>query len=229
MAITSLVIGIVALLTSFVPIINNASFFLALLGLVFGLVGLVATVRGTRHGKVLAVVALLLNVIAMAAVLVSQSAYSAAIDEVTNGPAVTATSSTAASSEPTASSEPAASTDLAPGTAVALANGLTVSVDSVQTGLTNYDGSAVTCVNVTYTNNGSSSASFNELDWKGQTANGVQSYTTYYSDEQNGLSAGTLAAGGTVSGTLSFDGDLTSVLYFASIISSEPTATWAVA
>jgi hypothetical protein len=82
---------------------------------------------------------------------------------------------------------------------------------------------------VTYTNNGSSSASFNELDWKGQTANGVQSYTTYYSDEQNGLSAGTLAAGGTVSGTLSFDGDLTSVLYFASIISSEPTATWAVA
>jgi uncharacterized membrane protein len=228
MAITSLVIGIVALLTSFVPIINNASFFLALLGLVFGLVGLVATVRGTRHGKVLAVVALLLNVIAMAAVLVSQSAYSAAIDEVTNGPAVTATSSTAGSST-ASSSEPAASTDLAPGTAVTLANGLTVSVDSVQTGLTNYDGSAVTCVNVTYTNNGSSSASFNELDWKGQTANGVQSYTTYYSDEQNGLSAGTLAAGGTVSGTLSFDGDLTSVLYFASIISSEPTATWAVA
>ena len=41
MAIAGFVLGIIALLTSFLPIINNFSFFLAILGMIFGIVGMV--------------------------------------------------------------------------------------------------------------------------------------------------------------------------------------------
>lgn len=51
MAVAGLVLGIVALATSFVPIVNNASFFIALLSAAFAAVGIVAAVRGTRTGK----------------------------------------------------------------------------------------------------------------------------------------------------------------------------------
>lgn len=47
MAIAALVLGILAILTSFLPIINNGSFFLAALGLIFAVVGFV----GIRKGK----------------------------------------------------------------------------------------------------------------------------------------------------------------------------------
>ena len=133
MAVTALVLGIIALLTSFLPIINNVSFLLALLGAVFGIVGVVATVRGTRRGKPLAVSALVLNIVAFAVVLATQAMFSAAIDEATLAErAVGGASAEQPSSEPQSSEPQADYSNLAVGTTAELDNGLSVCVQSVE-------------------------------------------------------------------------------------------------
>lgn len=92
MAITGFVVGVIALLTSFIPIVNNISFFMALLALAFAIVGLVSTHRKTRRGKGLAVAGVIIAVLSGAIVLGSQSFYSAALDSVTS-PSTTETQS----------------------------------------------------------------------------------------------------------------------------------------
>ena len=111
MGVASLVLGIIALLTSFLPFINNASALLAFLGTIFGIVGLVATVRGTRAGKGMAIAAVVVNVIALIIVVASQSAYSAAIEEATstNAPTAASTQSSASSAAAASSSASASS------------------------------------------------------------------------------------------------------------------------
>ncbi len=122
------------------------------------------------------------------------------------------------------------STDnLVVGTTVNLSDGLSVTVDSVETGLANYDGSAVTGIHVTYVNNGKEGASYNAYDWKGEDANGAQQSTTYYSNGADELSSGTLAQGGTVSGNIYFKGDIARALYFGSIINKTASASWSLA
>lgn len=79
-AIVGLILGIIGLATSLIPIVNNMSFVFALIGIVFSIVGLVGTLRGKRAGKGLAIVATIVNALAIVLVLASQSAYSAAID-----------------------------------------------------------------------------------------------------------------------------------------------------
>lgn len=112
------------------------------------------------------------------------------------------------------------------GTTVNLPDGLSVTVDSVEPGLTNFDGSAMTGVHVTYTNNGDDGASYNVYDWKGEDANGAQQSTGYYSEGSDELSSGTLAKGGTVSGNVYFKGDLARVLYFGNPLEKTATASW---
>ena len=112
-------------------------------------------------------------------------------------------------------------------TTVNLPDGLSVTVDSVEPGLTNFDGSAMTGVHVTYTNNGDDGASYNVYDWKGEDANGAQQSTGYYSEGSDELSSGTLAKGGTVSGNVYFKGDLARVLYFGNVLEKTATASWA--
>lgn len=116
--------------------------------------------------------------------------------------------------------------NLVVGTTVNLPDGLSVTVDSVEPGLTNFDGSAMTGVHVTYTNNGDDGASYNVYDWKGEDANGAQQSTGYYSEGSDELSSGTLAKGGTVSGNVYFEGDLARVLYFGNPLEKTATASW---
>ena len=63
MAIAGFVLGIIALLTSFLPIINNFSFFLAILGMIFGIVGMVGILKGKKSGKGLAIAAIVICVV----------------------------------------------------------------------------------------------------------------------------------------------------------------------
>lgn len=119
--------------------------------------------------------------------------------------------------------------NLVVGTTVNLASGLSVTVDSVEPGLVNYDGSAITGVHVTYVNNGADGASYNLYDWKGEDANGAQQSTGYYSDGADELKSGTLAKGGTVSGNIYFDGDLARVLYFDNVFDKTAAASWVLA
>lgn len=233
LAIAGLVLGIIALLTSLMPIINNMSFFVALVGAVLAIVGLVACMRGKRAGKGLAVAAIVVNVISVAAVIASQGMYSAAIDDAMNGPqAVQESQSEDAAGDEVDESkvdESVGEKRLSVGASVELSNGMTVSVDEVVPGLANYDGTTVTGVRVTYVNNSDEALSFNSYDWKGESASGVQSDATYYSEATEELSYGDLSAGGTVSGYVYFDGDLSNVLYFSSPFADGPAATWGIA
>ena len=78
-AIVGLVLGILAIVTSWIPIVNNLSFILGVIGLIFSIVGVVGTARGKKGGKGLAIAALVVNVLSLVVVLGLQSAWSAAL------------------------------------------------------------------------------------------------------------------------------------------------------
>lgn len=80
-AIAALVLGIVAAATSFMPIINNASFFIALIGLILAIVAIAGIRKGRNSGKGLAVAGLVLSIVAGLLVLGTQAFYSAVLDE----------------------------------------------------------------------------------------------------------------------------------------------------
>lgn len=80
-AIAALVLGIVAAATSFMPIINNASFFIALIGFVLAIVAIAGIRKGRNSGRGLAVAGLVLSIVAGLLVLGTQAFYSAVLDE----------------------------------------------------------------------------------------------------------------------------------------------------
>lgn len=81
LAIAALVLGIVAAATSFMPIINNISFFIALIGLVLAIVAMVGIRKGKNSGKGIAIAGLVLSIVAGVMVLGTQAFYSAVLDE----------------------------------------------------------------------------------------------------------------------------------------------------
>lgn len=111
MAITGFVIGLIALLTSFMPIINNFSFFLGLLALIFSIVGLVGCARGKKKGKGLAIAALIISILSCIVVLWSQSVYSAAIDEATSTTKAAMSTTKASTNTESSASEPTATVE----------------------------------------------------------------------------------------------------------------------
>lgn len=233
-AIVGLVLGIIAIIISWVPIVNNLAFIVGAVGLVFSIVAMVGTMRKKKAGKGLAIAALVANIASIAIVLGTQSMYGAAIDDALDAPAA----STATAPGDDADAEVPATTDegdaqeftnLAVGTSVELENGLSVTVDAVQTGLVNYDGSSVVGIQVTYVNNGDAGADYNSYDWKGQDGQGAQESSTYYADGTNELSYGTLDAGGSVTGNIYFAGDTVMALYFGNVFADSPAASWAIA
>lgn len=80
-AIAALVLGTVAAATSFMPIINNASFFIALIGLILAIVAIAGIRKGKNSGKGLAVAGLVLSIVAGLLVLGTQAFYSAVLNE----------------------------------------------------------------------------------------------------------------------------------------------------
>ena len=76
MAIVGFVLSILAVLGSWIPLFNNLAFFAGVIGLVFSIVGLIATSKGKKSGKGLAVVAVVLNIFGCVVVLMTQSFYS---------------------------------------------------------------------------------------------------------------------------------------------------------
>ena len=226
MGITSLILGIVALLTSFLPIVNNVSAFLAFLGIVFGIIGLVATFRKTRSGKGIAIAATIVNVVALVIVLATQSMYSAAIDEATSNTSFTSQTNTSSDTSD------ASNSNMELGMNATSDKGLSVVVTSVEAGVPKYSGSSetATAVTVTYQNNGSEQASFNMFDWKAEDSQGAQrSATTVVGDSTHtALDSGTLAAGGSVTGTIYFEGEISKVLYENAFWGKGSNVSWIV-
>lgn len=240
LAIAALVVGIVGLILSWMPIINNFAAVIAVIALILGIVGIVASGKNkAKSGRGIAVAAAIIAVVSLVVVMYTQSAYVAAIDSALDGPtgSVSSTAATDSSTEADSTSETSANstaadtstssmTDLAIGTPVTYSDGMTVVVNSATTGLINYDGSEITGINVTYTYNGSSTGSFNVYDWKAQTAAGVLTSQSYYSDATDELSSGSLVSGGTITGNIYFDGNNVKAVYSPSLISDTNQASW---
>lgn len=72
------VLGIVAIATSFIPIINNASIIMGILAAVFGIIG----VSKKTHAKSKAITAIILGVLSVVIALALQAQWSNDIDEV---------------------------------------------------------------------------------------------------------------------------------------------------
>jgi hypothetical protein len=79
-AIVGLVLAIIALLLAAVPIINNFAIILAILGLIFGIVGIMKIKKGKRSGSKIAISSVIISVIAIIVVFISQAIYGAALD-----------------------------------------------------------------------------------------------------------------------------------------------------
>ena len=245
LAIAGLVLGILAALGSFLPIINNLSFILAVVGLVLAIIALVGALKGKHDSKGLAIAGVALCAVSCVVVLVTQKAYGDALKKASTGSEPVAVSSTNSPAAQSSSAGQAASSaeatnsaeapkqeqkqdysNLAVGSSVQLDDGLTVTVNSVDKGLKSYSDKTIVGVNVTYTNNGQKSASFNTFDWKGEDANGAQRSTTFYGDSQDALSSGKLSPGGSATGNLYFEDGTVRVCYYNNVFNDSPTAAW---
>lgn len=220
LAIAALVLGILALLGSWIPILNNFSILLGVVGVILAIVGLVGVSKGKKGGKGLAIAGLVLSILAIAISLVLQSVYTKALDEVLPSPQVTGTSQATdsaktdgATSAPEKSTEKdtgksAATTNLAVGTKATLSNGLVVSVDAVETAVKDMTGESYTVATVSYANTGKEKVSYSSFDWKGVDANGAANDTQFaVLDGAKLLDSGSLNANGSVSGKVAFKAD----------------------
>lgn len=82
LAVAGLIIAIFSLVMAWVPILNNVVFFLAIVSLIFGIIGLVSIKKGKRIGQGLAVATIIISVVAGGAVLATQAFYGKVIDDV---------------------------------------------------------------------------------------------------------------------------------------------------
>ncbi|SOC50285.1 hypothetical protein SAMN05660748_3031 [Blastococcus aggregatus] len=82
LAISALVLAIIAVLLCWVPIVNNFAAVLAVVGLALGIPALVSARRGKRSGSGMAMASVILSVLAFAGVLATQAFYGSVIDDV---------------------------------------------------------------------------------------------------------------------------------------------------
>lgn len=87
LAVTGLVLGIIAVFSAFVPLLNLLSFPFVLLAIIFGAIGLFQTIKGTKAGKGLAIAGLVLGVLAPLVTVAMYSGGSAASEDASVGAA----------------------------------------------------------------------------------------------------------------------------------------------
>ncbi|MCI8305537.1 MAG: DUF5067 domain-containing protein [Enterorhabdus sp.] len=80
LAVAGLVLGIIALFSAFVPLLNLLSFPFVLLAIIFGAIGLIQTIKGAKAGKGLAIAGLVLGVLALLVTAAMYGSASAASD-----------------------------------------------------------------------------------------------------------------------------------------------------
>jgi hypothetical protein len=107
LAIASMVLGIIALLLSWVPIINNLAAVLGLVGLGLGIPALIRARRGTGAGTGLAITGLVTSVLAIVIVILTQLFFLKVVDEVGNGLREGISTSVAPAAPPAAADESA--------------------------------------------------------------------------------------------------------------------------
>lgn len=98
LGILAIIFGALALLGSWMPIINNFSFILAILALIFGIIGFLVN---RKRPKTLAIIGTVLSIVSIAIVLGTQAMYAKSLDKLSKDieQSVTSTSSPSDSSQ----------------------------------------------------------------------------------------------------------------------------------
>lgn len=171
MAVTGLVLGIIALISSVVPLLNLLSFPFVLLAIIFGAIGVFQTVKGTKGGKGIAISGLVLGVLALIVTVAMYGGAAASADK----PATTTGSSSTTAEQP-APAEQAATTpadaadanDAAPAAeqddaatpdAQQTEATYVVTIDEAAMG-TDYQGEKAAVITYTFTNNSDKACNF---------------------------------------------------------------------
>ncbi len=221
LGIAALVIGIIALLFSWIPLINNMAAMLAVLGAIFGIVGLIKIAK-VKGKKTFSVIALAINVIAFAAVISSQAALSKAFDEAAEGPKAVQTSSDSKSDK---KSEDVAK-DLTVGESATLSDGTVLTITNVEHGLTQqFDDDVYLAVTVTVENKGSKKIHCNPYDWKSLNDNGVEQDNEIFGPNDGRLELCDLHPDGKTSGKVYFKDGISKVAYVSGM-SDTIKASW---
>lgn len=144
MAVTSLVTGIIALISSFVPLLNLLSFPFVLLAIIFGAIGVWQTVKGAKGGKGIAIAGLVLGVLAL---LVTVVMYGSAASVADSSASDAGSGSAGASSDVQQADQAEAAAEYA------------VTIDGCRV-TEDYQGAPVAVVTYTFTNNSDDATSF---------------------------------------------------------------------
>ena len=183
LAVTALVLGIISLLLSWVPILNNLIFILALIATVVAIVAVVQTRPNKAHrGSGMAITSLVISILAIVVVFGSQAMYAKAIDEAF-GAASVAPSAGASSSSSGVASQPAEASKASEDSNVAqLKNGkVTIEVKKVEKSVNDYEGKSTVAATLVITNNDTSN--LNPFEYRVQAfQNKVELDTAVYFD-----------------------------------------------
>lgn len=95
LAVAALVLGILAIINSFIPFLNVISYVFAILAVIFGIIGIVK-----KNGKGMAIAGLVMGILTFIIATAINSGTSKAIDEALNDDAVEQTSEKASTKQP---------------------------------------------------------------------------------------------------------------------------------
>ncbi|SFF80019.1 DUF4190 domain-containing protein [Blastococcus tunisiensis] len=132
LAIASMVLGIVALLLSWIPIINNVAAIVAIVGLGLGIPALIRARRGTHNGAGMAITGLVTSVLAIVLVILTQMLFVKAIDEVEKSIDESLAEVESAPAEPGADKATAETTEVVPLGVPAQVGDYQVTLDAIE-------------------------------------------------------------------------------------------------
>ena len=195
LATTGMVLGIIAIVGSWIPFLNIVSMILAVLAIIFSLIPLF---QKRSVGK--AVAGLILGVVTLVIAFYMTNAAVDSIDEATGGSDSTSTSQ----------NTEAEKTEFTVGEAISF-DGKTVTVSGVERNWNSGNefivpdtGKEFVRVQIDIKNDSENRVSYNTFDWKIKDSNGAITDVDMNSFGDGALGSGELVAGGTVSGSLVF-------------------------
>ena len=232
LGIVSIVIGVIALILSWVPIINSFAAVLAVIGVIFGLI---AFLVNRKHKKLLAWLGTIFSVLAFIIVIGTQSMYSDAFDDAagktdtqvdkSQSQKTKTNKSTSTSQKASASSSSDTGKTFNIGEEVTQKNGLATKVNSVRyiTFEDEDENNQGIVINVTLTNNGKKSIDYNESDYQVDDNGRLTDTLLYAGTDDYGndlvsdeLESGTLRPGASVTGSVVGQGNQSDKLKFVS-------------
>lgn len=229
MAIVGLILAIFALITCWIPFLNNLTIVPVLIALVLGIIAIFCTGKNKKKkGRGIAIAAVVIAVISFAGILATQSAYVDALDgpNASSVEKADSSSSTATSSDSSSKADDSSDSDasnLKIGDTVTLEDGVKVKVSQVKS--KSVYGNKYKAVKVSYTNGSDDTIQFGTSDWTYEDKNGSLEYAEW-SGSDDELSSGSLKPGGKKEGWVYFKTNAKKACYMGTMFDDEPKASW---